>query len=266
MLTTSGPADHVGVVRALLDANLLPKYVSGTSAGGLIAALTCTRHDAELKRLLVPELADRITACEDSILKWGPRVWRTGARFDSRAFAQKAQFFTMGSMTFMEAYKRTGKVLNISVIPADRHSPVKLLNYVTAPDCVIWSALLASAAVPGIVSCVTQTVEDAHMLTTFLAPAQPHLPYAKDQVRTRNPLELGPPLQRRLFTHGHPPTRTAIALQRQLPYRLASQPARPPLLLCAARYARATCCASEGQRVERRLYLECSGACAQVAS
>ncbi len=139
-------------MRALLDADLLPKYVSGTSAGGLIAALTCTRHDDELKKLVVPELADHITACEESIFKWGARAWRTGARFDGKSFASKAQFFTMGSMTFMEAYKRTGKVLNISVIPADRHSPVKLLNYVTAPDCVIWSSLLASAAVPGIVS------------------------------------------------------------------------------------------------------------------
>ncbi|KDN46113.1 patatin-domain-containing protein [Tilletiaria anomala UBC 951] len=157
---------HCGVVRALLDANLLPKYVSGTSAGGLIAALTCTRHDSELKVLMVPELADRINACEESILTWGPRVWRIGARFEAKSFAQKAQFFTMGSTTFMEAYKRTGKVLNISVIPADRHSPVKLLNYVTSPDCVIWSALLASAAVPGILNpiCLMQKTKSGRVI------------------------------------------------------------------------------------------------------
>ena len=33
-------------------------------------------------------------------------------------------------------------------------SPTKLLNYITAPDTVIWSALLASAAVPGILNPV----------------------------------------------------------------------------------------------------------------
>lgn len=32
--------------------------------------------------------------------------------------------------------------------------PTKLLNYLTAPDTVIWSALLASAAVPGILNPV----------------------------------------------------------------------------------------------------------------
>lgn len=33
-------------------------------------------------------------------------------------------------------------------------SPTKLLNYLNAPDTVIWSALLASAAVPGILNPV----------------------------------------------------------------------------------------------------------------
>lgn len=141
---------HIGVVRALLDANLLPTIITGTSAGGLIAALACTRTDDELRRLLVPELADRITACEEPISVWARRAWRTGARFSLTKWAEKAQFFTMGSTTFAEAYARTGKVLNISVIPSDRHSPVKLLNYHTAPNCIIWSSLLASAAVPGL--------------------------------------------------------------------------------------------------------------------
>ena len=33
-------------------------------------------------------------------------------------------------------------------------SPTKLLNYMTAPDTIIWSAILASAAVPGILNPV----------------------------------------------------------------------------------------------------------------
>ena len=59
---------HFGVVKAFLEADLLPKVVTGTSAGGIVAALVCTRTDDELRELLVPELADRITACEDSLL------------------------------------------------------------------------------------------------------------------------------------------------------------------------------------------------------
>lgn len=138
---------HFGVVKSLLDSNLLPKVISGTSAGGLIAALVCTRTDEELKGLLVPAVADKITACEEGFRIWSKRVWKTGARFDTLNFAEKAQFFCCGSLTFLEAFKKTGKVLNVSVIPSDKHSPSKLLNYLTAPDCIIWSALLASAAV-----------------------------------------------------------------------------------------------------------------------
>lgn len=145
---------HFGVVKAFLDTGLLPRVITGTSAGGLIAALVCTRTDAELRTLLTPELARKLTACEDPLSVWMPRFMKTGARFDSVAWARKCIFFTRGSTTFREAYMQTGRILNISVIPADRHSPTKLLNYLTAPDTIIWSAVLASAAVPGILNPV----------------------------------------------------------------------------------------------------------------
>ncbi|WFD23394.1 hypothetical protein MEQU1_002083 [Malassezia equina] len=145
---------HFGVVRTLLDANLLPNIISGTSAGGLVGALICTRTNDELKEILVPELARHITGCDDPMHVWMYRMFLTGARFDAIKWARQVQFFTRGSMTFREAFERTGKILNISVVPFDQHSPAQLLNYVTAPDCLIWSAVLASAAVPGILNPV----------------------------------------------------------------------------------------------------------------
>ncbi|KAM6495857.1 patatin-like phospholipase domain containing protein [Amanita muscaria] len=145
---------HFGVVKAFLDAGLLPRVVTGTSAGGLVAALVCTRTEEELKVLLKPDLANKITPCGEAFSVWVKRVRITGARFDSVQWARKCAFFTRGSMTFREAYLRTGRILNISVIPADPHSPTKLLNYTTAPNTVIWTAVIASAAVPGILNPV----------------------------------------------------------------------------------------------------------------
>lgn len=142
------------MIRGFLDADLLPRVVTGTSAGGLIAALVCTHTNAELKQLIRPELADKITACEDPFATWVRRWWRTGARFSAVSWARKAMFFTHGSMTFKEAYERTGRALNVSVVPADRYSPTILLNHLTAPNCTIWSAIIASAAVPGILNPV----------------------------------------------------------------------------------------------------------------
>ena len=145
---------HFGVIKALIDTNNLPDIITGTSGGALVAALVATRTDSELKRLLVPALAYRIRACADSFPVWVRRWWRTGARFDSIDWARQCSWFCRGSMTFREAYERTGRILNVSCVPSDPHSPTILTNYLTSPDCVIWSAVLASAAVPGILNPV----------------------------------------------------------------------------------------------------------------
>lgn len=151
---------HFGIIKALLDNELLPSIITGTSGGAVVAALACTRTDKELKKLLVPRLARKITACEDPWYVWIPRWWRTGARFDSIAWARKANYFTLGSMTFQEAFQRTGRRLNVSTVPADPHSPVILCNNITAPNCIIWLCLMASAAVPGILNPVVLMMKD----------------------------------------------------------------------------------------------------------
>lgn len=141
---------HLGVIRALLDRGLLPSIITGTSAGSLMGAIVCTRTDEELNEILNPELARRINICQGSWAQKFTRYIRTGALFDSQEWCKEAMWFCKGSLTFKEAYERTGRIFNVSVIPYDPHSPPKLLNYLTAPDCVIWSAVIASAAIPGV--------------------------------------------------------------------------------------------------------------------
>ncbi|CAI7590847.1 unnamed protein product [Penicillium manginii] len=145
---------HFGVVKALLDNGVLPELITGTSGGALVAGLVATRTDEELKQLLVPALAHRIRACHEGITTWVRRWWKTGARFDTLDWAKQCSWFCRGSTTFREAYERTGRILNVSCVPSDPHSPTILANYLTCPDCVIWSAVLASAAVPGILNPV----------------------------------------------------------------------------------------------------------------
>ncbi|OLL24401.1 Patatin-like phospholipase domain-containing protein, partial [Neolecta irregularis DAH-3] len=146
---------HLGLVKALLDAKLLPNVITGTSGGSLIAALICIWPDKEQESLLIPALAQKLTAFEESFKVYIPRWYKTGARFDPVNWAKKCSWFTQGNTTFKEAYERTGRILNVSIVPNETHSPSKLVNYITAPDCVIWSSLIASAAVPGIIPPVT---------------------------------------------------------------------------------------------------------------
>ncbi|KAK3058091.1 hypothetical protein LTR09_001168 [Extremus antarcticus] len=145
---------HFGLAKALLEADLLPNIITGTSGGALVAALLATRTDDELKKLLVPALARRINACHDPVSVWLFRWWRTGARFDAVDWAKRCSWWCHGNLTFLEAYQRTGRILNVTCVPSDPHTPNILANYLTAPDCVVWSAVLASAAVPGILNPV----------------------------------------------------------------------------------------------------------------
>ena len=129
---------------------MLPSIITGTSAGALMGAIVCTRTDEELREVLVPALAQRIRICQDPWFTKLKRYATLGALFDCEQWCREAMWFCRGSLTFKEAYERTGRIFNVSVIPYDTHSPPKLLNYITAPNCVIWSAIIASAAIPGV--------------------------------------------------------------------------------------------------------------------
>lgn len=147
--------NHFGVIKALLENDLMPKIISGTSGGGMIAALVATRTNEELLSLINEKLATRIKPFgNEPMTTWIKRWWRTGARFDSIEWARQAQWWTKGSTSFEDSYKKTGKILNIATVPSDIHSPTILCNYITSPNCCIWSAMLASAAVPGILNPV----------------------------------------------------------------------------------------------------------------
>ncbi len=56
----------------------------------------------------------------------------------------------VGLWTFQEAFDRTGRIINIIVAPMNNYDPPRLLNYLTAPHVCVWSAVLASCAIPGL--------------------------------------------------------------------------------------------------------------------
>ncbi|GMH82738.1 hypothetical protein TrVE_jg11607 [Triparma verrucosa] len=67
----------------------------------------------------------------------------------------------IGNFTFQEAFDRTGRILNITVSPQNRSDPPRLLNYLTAPHVLIWSAAVASSAVPGLFEASKLLVKDS---------------------------------------------------------------------------------------------------------
>ena len=53
-----------------------------------------------------------------------------------------------GDLTFQEAFDKTGRILNITVTPASMNGLPRLLNHLTSPNVVVWSAVAASCSVP----------------------------------------------------------------------------------------------------------------------
>lgn len=152
---------HIGVLIALLENNLLPRVISGSSAGLIIACILCTHTNEETAQVLEGILERRFDIfCGDtepsenngrlkSLLDMMSHLLKYGTVFDISGVRNTVYAF-VGDLTFREAYYRTGKILNITVSPASTHEQTRLLNYLTAPHCLIWSAVCASCSVPGI--------------------------------------------------------------------------------------------------------------------
>lgn len=136
---------HVGVVRALLEAGLLPSVLSGSSGGAIIGSIVCSHSDEELRKLLMPDqLLERMK----------PPAKRRRIADQSEIEASLSEFLP-DDMTFQKAYEKTGRAMNVSIAPAETHQGSRLLNATTSPSVQMRSAVMASAAVPGIFPPVT---------------------------------------------------------------------------------------------------------------
>lgn len=139
---------HGGVIKSLVEHDLLPEVISGASAGSIIAGLVGTRNNDELKDILNPD------AIYDKFKEW--RIWngfRKNGLFDSTNL-ENALIELFDLSTFEEAYKKTGRHVTITVSPADLHQFSRLLNAKTSPNAIISQAVRASCAIPIVFSAV----------------------------------------------------------------------------------------------------------------
>lgn len=143
---------HIGVIKSLWEANLLPRIICGSSAGSIICSVLCARTDDELEQTLEEMCHGDLDVFEknddqDTLMRKAARLAKFGSLFDIQHLTRVMKGL-LGDLTFQEAYFRTGRLLNISVSSAGLHELPRLLNYVTAPNVIIWSAVAASCSVP----------------------------------------------------------------------------------------------------------------------
>ncbi|KAM9914606.1 hypothetical protein OXX69_000478 [Metschnikowia pulcherrima] len=139
---------HLGVVRALYFRGLLPRVIGGSAIGAAVASLVCTMPDAELIPVLV-SITDVMGNVDQLNHDVDERYGNVIENVVRKGYSQDILIFlkfvrdTIGDMTFEEAYLKTQRILNIVVHPTHLAIP-NLLNYITAPNVIIWTAIYAS--------------------------------------------------------------------------------------------------------------------------
>jgi predicted acylesterase/phospholipase RssA len=138
---------HIGVMLALKEAGITPRIIAGSSAGSIVAACIAVRglddlyDHHQMNYSAFPE-GDR-----RSLLWHLKRYFQEGYLMDNKALVKFLRD-NIGDYTFQEAYDKTGWILNITATGASEHDENRLLNYLTAPNVLIWSACAASCALP----------------------------------------------------------------------------------------------------------------------
>lgn len=139
---------HLGVVKGLYFSELLPRIISGSAVGAVVAALVCslTNENLGTELVTITEKLSKIDRLNNDV---DERYGSVIENVLTKGYSQDILIFmkyvrdVLGDLTFEEAFIKTGKTLNIIIHPTDKSIP-SLLNYVTTPNIVIWSAVYAS--------------------------------------------------------------------------------------------------------------------------
>ncbi|MGQ0697352.1 MAG: DUF3336 domain-containing protein [Panacagrimonas sp.] len=146
---------HLGVIKALFEQHLLPRVISGSSAGAIIGGMVGTRSDAQLPQLFDPESLN-LAAFQRVSLR---SVLSSGGLMNPTQLEQ-CLALNVGEETFTEAFERTRRIVGVTVSAAETHQQGRLLNYLTAPYVMIGRSILASCAVPGVFPPVQLTARN----------------------------------------------------------------------------------------------------------
>ena len=161
---------HLGVVKTMLEQGLLPRVISGSSAGSLVAGTLGTHTDKELERFYDP--VNVLTEAEREASVISRMFFGANAQIDVGDL-EKLIARMIPDMTFQEAYEKTGRQISISVAPAEVHQRSRLLNAITSPNVFVRAAVMASCAVPGVFPPVMLMAKNQH------GERQPYLPTRK---------------------------------------------------------------------------------------
>ncbi|KAF6147852.1 hypothetical protein GIB67_014432 [Kingdonia uniflora] len=177
---------HIGVVKTLVEHKLMPRIIAGSSVGSIMCSVVATRSWPELQSFFEDSWHSlKFFDQMGGIFTVVKRVMTQGAVHEIRQLQMLLRNLT-SNLTFQEAYDMTGRVLGITVCSPRKHEPPRCLNYLTSPHVVIWSAVTASCAFPGLFEAQELMAKDRF---GEIVPYHPPFHLGPDEVS-------GPPVRR----------------------------------------------------------------------
>ncbi|RHY56860.1 hypothetical protein DYB34_008004 [Aphanomyces astaci] len=158
---------HTGIVKTLVEEGLLPTVLSGSSAGSIVAGCVGVRTDEELSEVFQDGHLDlsffdaNVTARERA--HYTP-AWLAAVEGFVPGFAKLQEAVVLAGRFLDKGYILDISRLKVIILKnlffiyevcwdVCRDYP-QLLNYLTAPNVLVWSASLASCAIPMVFSPV----------------------------------------------------------------------------------------------------------------
>jgi predicted acylesterase/phospholipase RssA len=172
---------HTGVVCTLFKHGLLPRVLSGSSAGAIVAAVLCTRTDADLVEFFEswPDAGSPLTQLFLTFFGPTPTLERlTNLLFRSGFMLPVARLRAnlralYGDVTFAEAHKYSGRILNVSISGTRPGEQPRLLNHLVAGEVLVWSAVAASCSFPGLYAPQSLIAKRGDRFVPWLSPGAP---------------------------------------------------------------------------------------------
>ncbi|CUV04780.1 unnamed protein product [Cryptosporidium hominis] len=157
---------HLGVVKVLLEQDIMPKIINGTSGGSIVAAILATKSNEEILNEYIKPTVSNMHGH-----RWFPPLLDQirhflvkGYMIDPKEFIKTCQTY-FKNYTFYEAYKLTGRIVTITVSPTyvtPEFTEPLVLNCITTPDILLWSAVSASCALPGLMPVAELFAKENH--------------------------------------------------------------------------------------------------------
>jgi len=182
---------HFGLLNALYEQDLMPRIISGSSVGSIVCSVLASKPFDKIDEIFDPHevfkypILGRLT---DNNWQFILDLLQKKVVLDTQTLKDYVYRFT-GEMTFKEIFTKNGWNLNITVTDFAMKTAPRLLNYLTTPNVLVWSAVCASCAIPGMYAKVDlmQKLDDGSI--TQYDPSSKRMQFVDGSVASDLPMQ-----------------------------------------------------------------------------